>query len=72
MNERGLAWLINEKVAKRLNIVFDIDHTLIFSHPHDPRVSNLKPGSTDDTRLLKLGFGMEYTLVIRKYASEML
>ncbi len=72
MNEKGLGWLIEQKLAKRLNVVFDIDHTLIFACNFDPRQSTLKPGSTHDTRLLKLNCGPDYTLVIRQYVPEML
>ncbi len=71
IDEKGLAWLVEKKVAQKLNIVFDIDHTLIFAF--DTRFSNnLLPGSTPDTKLLKLNFGYDMTLVIRQGVYEML
>ena len=71
IDEKGLAWLVERKVAQKLNIVFDIDHTLIFAF--DTRMStNLPPGSTLDTKLLKLGYGHDMTLVIRQGVDEML
>lgn len=64
MDEKGLGWLVEKKVAQKLNIIFDIDHTLIFAF--DSRMNSLIPGSTPDTKLLKLDFGHEMTLVIRQ------
>ena len=62
---------MDRKVAQKLNIVFDIDHTLIFAF--DTRFnSSLLPGSTLDTKVLKLSFGPDMTLVIRQGVNEML
>ena len=52
--------------------MFDIDHTLIFAYPFNPRESTIKPGENLDTRLLKISLGQDYTLVIRSYVPEML
>lgn len=65
MNHKGLAWLVEQKLAKRLNIVFDVDHTLVFACEFNPRESQIKPGSQPDTRQLKMNCGFDYNLVIR-------
>jgi hypothetical protein len=31
VNEKGIGWLVQQNIARRLNVVFDIDHTLAFS-----------------------------------------
>ena len=50
INEKGLGWLVQQNVARRLNVIFDIDHTLAFSV--EMRQTRLVPGSTPDSRLL--------------------
>ena len=50
INEKGLGWLVQQNVARRLNVIFDIDHTLAFSV--EMRQKRLVPGSTPDSKLL--------------------
>lgn len=68
----GLKWLIDSKVAQRLNIVFDIDHTLIFSQDARKGNEGFMAGSTHDTHLMKLTGGHEMVLVVRQGTRELL
>lgn len=71
-NEKGLKWLVDSNVAQPLNIVFDIDHTLIFSTDRKRHDERMKPGSTDDTHLLRLDSGHEMVLVVRQGVAKTL
>ncbi len=44
INGKGLGWLISQKVARPLNVIFDIDHTLVFTV--ELKHTTLIPGST--------------------------
>lgn len=68
----GLKWLIDSKVAQRLNIVFDIDHTLIFSQDARRGSEGFMAGSTHDTHLMRLSHGHEMVLVVRQGTRELL
>ena len=48
----SLGTLIEQGLAPRLNVIFDVDHTLIYAF--DRYFASLMPGTTRDTHLLKL------------------
>ena len=58
--------LVKEGLSARLNVIFDVDHTLIYAFERG--LSNIMPGCSRDTHLLKLNDarGTEMTLVVRE------
>ena len=63
--------IVAEGLSSRLNVIFDVDHTLIYAF--DRFLANIVPGTTKDTHLLKLNDarGTEMTLVVREGIHEM-
>ena len=61
--------LITHGLSPRLNVVFDVDHTLIYAC--DRRESRVLPGTVKNTHLLKLNSGFEMMLVVREGIYEM-
>ena len=62
--------LITNRLSPRLNVVFDVDHTLIYAC--DRRESRIIPGTMKNTHLLKLSNGFEMILIVREGVYEML
>ena len=68
-----MKWLVDQNVAERLNIVFDIDHTLIVAYDfpstcQDRSLLLQQP----DTHLLRLSGGHEMVLVVRQDVLKMI
>lgn len=63
--------IVEQGLAPRMNVIFDVDHTLIYAF--DISFSTLMPGTTRDTRLLKLNDARntQMTLVMREGIEEM-
>ena len=63
--------IVGEGLSSRLNVIFDVDHTLIYAF--DKFAAPVMPGTTKDTHLLKLNDarGTEMTLVVREGIQEM-
>lgn len=63
--------IVDEGLSSRLNVIFDVDHTLIYAF--DRGFANVMPGTTRDTHLLRLhdARGTEMTLVVREGIQEM-
>ena len=63
--------IVQEGLSSRLNVIFDVDHTLIYAF--DRGFANVMPGTTRDTHLLRLhdSRGTEMTLVVREGIQEM-
>ena len=63
--------IVEEGLAPRLNVIFDVDHTLIYAF--DRGLANVMPGTSRDTHLLSLNDarGTEMTLVVREGIQEM-
>ena len=63
--------IVQEGLSSRLNVIFDVDHTLIYAF--DRCFANVIPGTTKDTHRLQLhdARGTEMTLVTREGIQEM-
>ena len=61
--------LIAHGLSPRLNVVFDVDHTLIYAC--DKKESRVLPGTVRNTHLLRLNSGFEMMLVVREGIYEM-
>ena len=63
--------LVKESLSARLNVIFDVDHTLIYAFERG--LAPIMPGCQRDTHLLKLNDarGTEMTLVVREGIQEM-
>ena len=61
--------LIAHGLSPRLNVVFDVDHTLIYAC--DRKESRVLPGTVKNTHLLRLNSGFEMMLVVREGIYEM-
>lgn len=72
ITSKGMQWLVDSNVAEKLNIVFDIDHTLIVSYDRRNNKSGFIPGSYPDTHILTLDKGHEMVLVVRQGVHKML
>lgn len=57
-------YLVEQKLSARLNVIFDVDHTLILALERN--MTRLKPGEYKNTHLLKLNGGHEFCLVVRE------
>ena len=66
-----LGSIVEHGLSPKLNVIFDVDHTLIYAF--ERRWTNMIPGTTRDTHLLKLNdvHGTEMTLVVREGIQEM-
>jgi hypothetical protein len=46
--KKNLGFLVQHELAAPLNIIFDIDHTLIYAFPSDTLPPHLRPGMMPD------------------------
>jgi hypothetical protein len=67
----GPGFLVENNLSHKLNLIFDVDHTLIFAFQVGEN-RTIQPGGAKDTHLLKLPSGMEMTLVVRQGLDQML
>jgi hypothetical protein len=64
IKERTLGWLVDSNCAQRLNIVFDVDNTLVFAHSYS-RAEPFDTNKTQDATMMVLSDGHPFVLVIR-------
>lgn len=61
---------MKQGLSPKLNVVFDVDHTLIFAQ--DKRSMSLRPGVHPNVHVMRLKDGLEMVVVVREGVYEVL